>query len=149
MAFSPGSRSYYEVLGVAREATAEEIHRAYRRLARQCHPDVNPRTDARARFDELSAAYEVLHDPQERARYDRRSSASARQPPRPATRAPRFTPARPEREVPRFLDDNVRRPAGDPVRTRLSLVIAWDLSMPTRSAFGPARRRWREVRWLQ
>jgi curved DNA-binding protein CbpA len=149
MALSPGSRSYYEVLGVAREATAEEIHRAYRRLARQYHPDVNSGSDARARFDELSAAYEVLHDPAQRDRYDRRSSASVRQPPRPATRAPTFTPARPEREVPRFLDDAVRRPGGYPVRTRWSLVIAWDLPVQVRSPFDSARRRWPEVRWLR
>ena len=59
-------RDYYEVLGVGRQATPEELKKAYRRLARQCHPDVN-RDDPHAeeRFKELGEAYEVLTDPAE------------------------------------------------------------------------------------
>lgn len=64
-------RDYYEVLGVRRDATAREIHRAFRTMARELHPDVSSRDDAAARFHELSTAYEVLHDPRARARYDR------------------------------------------------------------------------------
>lgn len=62
----------YEILGVSRNATAEEIKRAYRRLAKESHPDRN-RNDKRAaeRFKEVRAAYEVLGDPQRRAQYDR------------------------------------------------------------------------------
>jgi curved DNA-binding protein CbpA len=60
----------YGVLGVPREATAREIRRAYRRLARQHHPDLNPRPGASQRFAELAHAYEILHDPVQRARYD-------------------------------------------------------------------------------
>lgn len=66
-------RDYYEVLGVPRTATAEEIRRAYRRLARQYHPDLQPpaeRARAAERFKEITEAYEVLRDPEKRARYD-------------------------------------------------------------------------------
>ncbi len=64
-------RDYYEVLGVNRSASQEEIKKAYRRLARQYHPDVNKQADAEARFKEINEAYEVLSDPQKRATYDR------------------------------------------------------------------------------
>lgn len=59
---------HYQVLGVTREATGEEIKRAYRKLARELHPDVNP--DEGERFKEVTAAYEVLSDPQKRQMYD-------------------------------------------------------------------------------
>jgi curved DNA-binding protein len=66
-----GSRDYYEALGVARDASEEEIRRAYRKLARQYHPDVNKEAGAEDRFKEISEAYEVLRDPEKRAQYDR------------------------------------------------------------------------------
>lgn len=63
---------YYEILGVARDAGAEEIKRAFRRLARESHPDANPDDpSAEARFREVAEAYEVLSDPERRQRYDR------------------------------------------------------------------------------
>lgn len=89
------SRNYYKILGVPPSASSGEIHRAFRRLARELHPDVNPGRDAAARFDELSSAYAVLHNPRERARYDR-SSLGVRNGGSPGVRqAPDFTSRRP------------------------------------------------------
>src|SRR5256885_11714549 len=64
-------RDYYEVLGVSRNATEDELKKAYRRLAKQYHPDANKEQGAEARFIEINEAYEVLNDPQKRAAYDR------------------------------------------------------------------------------
>lgn len=63
-------QDYYSSLGVSRTASAEEIQRAYRALARQYHPDVNKEPGAEARFKEINEAYEVLKDPKKRERYD-------------------------------------------------------------------------------
>jgi molecular chaperone DnaJ len=68
---STSKRDYYEVLGVSRNATQEEIKKAYRRLARQYHPDINKSPDAEERFKEINEAYEVLSDAEKRAAYDR------------------------------------------------------------------------------
>lgn len=64
-------RDYYEVLGVRRDATPEEIKKAFKRLARQYHPDVNKEPDADTRFKEINEAHSVLSDGQKRAMYDR------------------------------------------------------------------------------
>jgi curved DNA-binding protein len=63
-------RDYYEVLGVSRDASPDEIKRAYRRLARKYHPDVSKEADAEERFKELAEAYEVLKDAEKRGAYD-------------------------------------------------------------------------------
>ena len=63
-------KDYYAVMGVDRDASQDEIKRAYRKLARKFHPDVSKEPDAEARFKELGEAYEVLKDPEKRAAYD-------------------------------------------------------------------------------
>ncbi len=64
------ARDFYQILGVSRNATQDEIQRAYRKLARAHHPDVNRDPGAEDRFKDVSEAYDVLHDPETRRRYD-------------------------------------------------------------------------------
>jgi curved DNA-binding protein len=64
-------KDYYQVLEVPRGASAEEIQKAYRRLARKFHPDVSKEKNAETRFKEIAEAYEVLKDPEKREKYDR------------------------------------------------------------------------------
>jgi molecular chaperone DnaJ len=66
----PVANDYYGILGVRRDADAEEIKKAYRRLARELHPDVNPDPALQERFKEVTQAYEVLSDPEKRQMYD-------------------------------------------------------------------------------
>jgi molecular chaperone DnaJ len=65
-----GARDLYDVLGVPRDASQDDIRRAYRALAREHHPDVNADPEAEARFKEVAGAYEILSDPERRQRYD-------------------------------------------------------------------------------
>src|SRR5213083_585270 len=71
-------RDYYEVLGVARSADEGEIKRAFRRQARELHPDVSEEPDAESRFREIVEAYEVLSKPEARELYDRYGHAGLR-----------------------------------------------------------------------
>ena len=63
-------KDYYKVMGVKRDASQDDVKRAYRKLARKFHPDVSKESDAEARFKELGEAYAVLKDPEKRAAYD-------------------------------------------------------------------------------
>jgi curved DNA-binding protein CbpA len=76
---------HYALLGVGADASAAEIRRAFRRLARQHHPDLNPRSDGPERFAELAHAYAILNDPAQRAHYHQTlpRPAPARAPTRP------------------------------------------------------------------
>src|ERR1700730_1833945 len=79
-------KDYYEVLGVTRGADADEVKRAYRKLARKYHPDVSKERNAEERFKDVQEAYEVLRDPEKRAAYDQlgrdyRSGQQFRPPP--------------------------------------------------------------------
>ncbi len=67
-------RDYYQALGIARNATADEVKKAYRKLARKYHPDVSKEPNAEERFKEVQEAYEVLKDPEKRAAYDQLGS---------------------------------------------------------------------------
>lgn len=68
-------KDYYKTLGVARDASADDIQKAYRKLARKYHPDVNRAATAENRFKEVAEAYEVLKDPEKRQRYDQFGSS--------------------------------------------------------------------------
>ncbi|MDO4456069.1 MAG: DnaJ domain-containing protein, partial [Ligilactobacillus agilis] len=63
-------RDPYEVLGVSKDASADEIKRAYRKLSKKYHPDLNKEPGAEAKFKEINEAYETLSDPQKKAQYD-------------------------------------------------------------------------------
>ena len=72
-------KDYYKILGVARDASADDIKKAYRKLARKYHPDVSKEKNAEESFKEVSEAYETLRDPEKRAAFDQLGSHAAGQ----------------------------------------------------------------------
>jgi len=68
-------KDYYATLGIAKHASQEEIQRAYRKLARKYHPDINKTSGAEDKFKDIGEAYEVLKDPDKRTKYDRYGAA--------------------------------------------------------------------------
>ena len=68
-------RNPYDVLGVDKNASDDDIRKAFRKLSKKYHPDLNKAPDAEAKFKEVNAAYEILKDPQKRAQYDQYGSA--------------------------------------------------------------------------
>src|SRR5688572_15709018 len=76
-------KDYYATLGVDKKAGADEIKKAYRKLARKYHPDVSKEKDAKEKFQDVSEAYETLKDPEKRAAYDQLGSYQAGQDFRP------------------------------------------------------------------
>ena len=87
-----GQVDHYAVLGVPRNASAPDIHRAYRRVARRHHPDLNPDPRGPERFAAAARAYEVLSDPLARARYDERFRSDPIEMPRPSAPSSRRSP---------------------------------------------------------
>ncbi len=69
------AKDYYEILDIKKGASDDEIHKAYLKLARKYHPDVNPGEDAKKKFQEVQQAFEVLKDPEKRKKYDRYGAA--------------------------------------------------------------------------
>ena len=69
-------RDYYEVLGISKSASADEIKRAYRKMAKKYHPDVNKEPGAEEKFKEVQEAYDVLSDDNKKAAYDRYGHAA-------------------------------------------------------------------------
>ena len=107
-----GNRDYYEVLGVKKTATQDEIKKAYRKLARKYHPDANPDDPkAEEKFKEVSSAYEVLSDAEKRKMYDAGPSVLRARGAQPRRRVP-WLPGRPAH------GRRLGRPVRQPVRRR-------------------------------
>ncbi|WP_293775903.1 DnaJ C-terminal domain-containing protein [uncultured Oxalicibacterium sp.] len=121
-------KDYYATLGITRNATPEAIKKAYRKLARQYHPDISREPLAELRFKEVGEAYAILRDPEKRFQYDQTYAPYAAQEEAPAPRAsrsygdtsrPTNANARPgEENFGNILDEMLRRPGNEAPKTR-------------------------------
>src|SRR5690242_18901650 len=90
--------NHYEALGLPTTATAEQIKRKYRELARRYHPDVNPSSEATQKIVSINQAYRILGDPERRAAYDAERALAASRPAAGRPSSPAFTPPRPRQQ---------------------------------------------------
>ncbi|MDP6047220.1 MAG: DnaJ domain-containing protein [Phycisphaerae bacterium] len=126
-----GEKDYYKILGLTRDASPEEIKRAYRTLVKQVHPDVSGDPDSAKRFGEIDEAYDVLGDAQARWEYDHRTEPSQENDPN--RRAPRgISPG--ELAGSQFTPANVAEGAGQAV--------------PDWRKRGKRRRRTNKIKWV-
>lgn len=115
-------RDYHEILGLPRDATDEDIKRAYRRLAREHHPDRNPALRSADRMKEINAAYETLSDPERRRAHDRVSAPRARA----ATPGPpKGSSTRPPQAEEDRVEEVLERPRCDVGETMASIVFGF------------------------
>jgi DnaJ-domain-containing protein 1 len=117
-------QDHYAVLGVGRDASLRDIHRAYRSLARRYHPDVYAGHDAAPRFREISDAYEVLHDTAKRALYDAAPAGAASAKPVGRRTSPEWVFERGLRDVPRFIDAEPGRSVVSAPSTRAAIRVS-------------------------
>lgn len=128
-------KDYYAVLGVSESASAEEIKKAYRKLARKYHPDVSKEEDADTKFKDVGEAYEVLKDPEKRAEYDQLRKYGARADGSFSHhRAGRVHPASVAVVTPRPT------PASSATSLRKSLVVAVAAAFPVASVMAVSAR---------
>lgn len=128
-----GDVDHYARLGVRSDASTHEIRRAFRRLARQHHPDVNARPDGTERFAELAHAYAILNDPAQRARYDQTLHRHAAATPPAMPRPPTFRETA-RRGILELSPNEARHLARHPLT--LTNGHGWTIVLPARAGHG-------------
>lgn len=126
-------KDYYQTLGVGKDASTDEIKRAYRKLARQYHPDINKESGAAAKFQEANEAHEVLKDPEKRAKYDRYGAA--------------WQDVQQGEAPPSEYEDLFRRFSGGPRRSQTYSFGGSDFSDFFEELFGNASRQGGQQSW--
>ena len=142
-------RNYYQILGVPREATGEEIKKTFRRLARQYHPDVNPNNKAaEEKFKDINEAYDVLSDDAKRADYDaqlfgrgkRKPTSRFSNPPKPTTPKPSTPPRQSAQYWQDYSQTNTKRTVTQPNRN-LPRDVEAKLTLPLEKAYRGGKER--------